>query len=215
MSWSSGKDSTLALYEARIAGNVDIVGLLTTVNAAADRVAMHGVRRQLLAAQAEALGVPLHVVKLPWPCSNEAYEEQMAAAIAEARVAGVRAMVFGDLFLEDVRSYREQAMMGSGITPVFPLWHRPTHEVARDLLDLGVRAVVTCVDLRQAPRQLAGRWYDQAFLADLPSGVDPCGENGEFHTFVVNGPGFKRPIEVTVGETLERDGFAFTDVVPR
>lgn len=215
MSWSSGKDSTLALYEARIAGNVDIVGLLTTVNAAADRVAMHGVRRQLLAAQAEALGVPLHVVELPWPCSNEAYEERMAAAIAEARVAGVRAMVFGDLFLEDVRSYREQALMGSGITPVFPLWHRPTHEVARDLLDLGVRAVVTCVDLRQAPRQLAGRWYDQAFLADLPSGVDPCGENGEFHTFVVNGPGFKRPIEVTVGETLERDGFAFTDVVPR
>lgn len=215
MSWSSGKDSTLALYEARIAGNVDIVGLLTTVNAAADRVAMHGVRRQLLAAQAEALGVPLHVVELPWPCSNEAYEERMAAAIAEARIAGVRAMVFGDLFLEDVRSYREQALMGSGITPVFPLWHRPTHEVARDLLDLGVRAVVTCVDLRQAPRQLAGRWYDQAFLADLPSGVDPCGENGEFHTFVVNGPGFKRPIEVTVGETLERDGFAFTDVVPR
>lgn len=214
MSWSSGKDSTLALHEIRSAGEVEVVGLLTTVNTVAERVAMHGVRRDLLEAQAEALGLPLHVVELPWPCPNGVYEEQMAKAIAEAREAGVEIVGFGDLFLEDIRRYREEALAGSGLEPLFPLWLRPTDAVARGILAAGVSAVVTCVDLAQAPGELAGRWYDEAFLADLPPGVDPCGENGEFHTFVVEGPGFAQPIEVTVGEIVERDGFVFADVVP-
>lgn len=214
MSWSSGKDSALALHEIRAAGQVEVSGLLTTVNAVAERVAMHGVRRELLEAQAEAVGLPLHVVELPWPCPNGVYEERMAAAVAAARDAGIEIVGFGDLFLEDVRRYREEALAGSGLEPLFPLWLRPTDAVAREILAAGVRAVVTCVDLAQAPGELAGRRYDEAFLADLPSGIDPCGENGEFHTFVVEGPGFTRPLEVTVGETVERDGFAFTDVVP-
>lgn len=214
MSWSSGKDSTLALHEILIAGEVEVVGLLTTVNAVAERVAMHGVRRDLLEAQAEALGLPVHVVELPWPCPNEVYEERMAAAVTEAREAGIEIVGFGDLFLEDVRHYREEALAGSGLEPLFPLWQRPTGAVAQEILAVGVRAVVTCVDLAQASGALAGRWYDEAFLADLASGIDPCGENGEFHTFVVDGPGFSRPIEVTLGETVEHDGFAFTDVLP-
>ncbi len=214
MSWSSGKDSALALHEARAAGDVEVVGLLTTVNAVADRVAMHGVRRSLLQAQAEALGLPLHVVELPWPCTNDAYQELMGGAVAEARAGGVEAMVFGDLFLEDVRRYREEMLQGSGITPVFPLWQQPTDVLAGRLQALGFRAVVTCVDLNQVPRELAGRWYDDELLADLPPGADPCGENGEFHTVVVDGPDFDHPLGVSIGVTVERDGFAFTDVVP-
>lgn len=214
MSWSSGKDSALALHATRAAGDVDVVGLLTTVNVSFDRVAMHGVRRSLLQAQAQAIGLPLHVVELPWPCPNEIYEQRMARAIDAARRSGVAAMVFGDLFLEDVRRYRETALAGTGLTPIFPLWLRSTPEVARSLLDLGFRAVVVCVDPGQAPPELAGRWYDQELLDDLPDGVDPCGENGEFHTVVVDGPGFGHPVEVAVGEVVERDGFVFADVVP-
>lgn len=214
ISWSSGKDSTLALHHARLGGELDVVGLLTTMNAEFQRVAMHGVRRALLEAQAAALGLPLHVVELPWPCSNDVYEQRMAVAIGAAVEAGVDAMVFGDLFLQDVRSYREQALEGTGIRPLFPLWERPTPVVASELLELGVRAVVSCVDASQAPIELAGRWYDEAFLAELPSGVDPCGENGEFHTVVVDGPDFSSPLPVAIGETVERDGFLFTDVIP-
>lgn len=214
MSWSSGKDSALALHEARAAGDVDVVGMLTTVNAAFDRVAMHGVRRALLERQAAALGLPLHVVELPWPCPNAVYEQKMAAAITEARGSGVEAMVFGDLFLEDIRRYREAALVGTGVTPLFPLWRRPTHEVARSLVALGFRAVIVCVNPDQAPRGLAGRWYDAALLDDLPAGVDPCGENGEFHTVVVDGPGFAVPVDVELGEVVERDGFVFADVIP-
>jgi uncharacterized protein (TIGR00290 family) len=214
MSWSSGKDSALALHEVRAGGDVEVVGLLTTVNSTADRVAMHGVRRELLEAQATSLGLPLHVVDLPWPCPNETYEERMAVAISAARADGVEVVGFGDLYLEDVRRYRERSLQGSGLVPLFPLWLRPTDAAAEAILAAGVRAVVTCVDLAQAPGGLAGRWYDEGFLADLPAGIDPCGENGEFHTFVVDGPGFSRPLEVTVGDTVEREGFAFTDVVP-
>jgi diphthamide synthase (EF-2-diphthine--ammonia ligase) len=163
---------------------------------------MHGVRRSLLEAQATALSLPLHVVELPWPCPNQVYEQRMGAAVGAAQASGVDAMVFGDLFLEDVRRYREDSLQGLGITPVFPLWQRPTSTVAHDLLSLGVRAVVTCVDPSQAPREMAGRWYDEAFVSGLPPGVDPCGENGEFHTFVVDGPGFGRPLDITVGETI-------------
>jgi uncharacterized protein (TIGR00290 family) len=214
MSWSSGKDSALALHHIRSADEVEVVGLLTTVNAAFRRVAMHGVRRALLEAQAAALGLPLHVVELPWPCSNEVYERLMAGAIARAADDGVEAMVFGDLFLEQVRAYRERMLEGSGLRPLFPLWQRPTGVLAGELLELGVRAVITCVDPAQAPAELAGRWYDRRLLDELPAGADPCGENGEFHTVVVDGPGFSAPIPVTVGEVLERDGFVYADVVP-
>jgi uncharacterized protein (TIGR00290 family) len=214
MSWSSGKDSALALHTTREEGSLEVVGLLTTVNAEAGRVAMHGVRRSLLEAQAERLALPLHVVDLPSPCPNHVYEERMAEAIGQAREAGVEAVVFGDLFLEDIRRYRETTLRETGISPVFPLWHRRTDLVARALLDLGFRAVVTCVDLAQAPREIAGRWFDEALLAELPSSVDPCGENGEFHTVIVEGPCFSRPIEVGVGEIVEHEGFVFADVVP-
>ena len=174
---------------------------------------MHGVRRVILEAQADALGLPIHVVELPWPCPNGVYERRMSTAVSAAREAGVRWMVFGDLFLEDVRRYRERSLAGTGLTPLFPLWQRPTEAVASELLELGVRAVVTCVDPAQAPRGLAGRWYDRDLLDGLPAGVDPCGENGEFHTLAVDGPGFAHALAVTTGETVERDGFVFTDVL--
>jgi len=217
LSWSSGKDSAMALHEVRSAGEIDVTGLLTTVNAAAGRVAMHDVRRVLLEAQAQALGLPLHVVELPWPCPNAVYEQLMSAPLDTARRHGVSEIVFGDLFLEDIRAYREASLAGTGLTPVFPLWHRPTGELARQILACGIRAVITCVDPAQAPAAIAGRWYDEALLAvlaALPSGVDPCGENGEFHTFVTDGPGFGYPVGVTIGDSTERDGFVFIDVLP-
>ena len=214
VSWSSGKDSALALHRARQAGTVEVVGLLTTVHAEAQRVAMHGVRRALLAAQSAALGLPVEAVDLPWPCPNELYQQQMAGAVANARAVGIEVLVFGDLFLEDIRRYRERSLEGTGLRPLFPLWGRPSGDLARELFEVGIRAIVTCVDLAQVPPELAGRHYDEAFLDELPVGVDPCGENGEFHTVVVDGPGFSSPIEVTVGEMSERDGFLFADVIP-
>jgi uncharacterized protein (TIGR00290 family) len=214
VSWSSGKDSALALHETLVADDIDVVGLMTTVNATADRVAMHAVRRTLLEAQAAALGLPLHVIELPWPCPNAVYEELMTTALRAASDAGVTRIVFGDLFLEDVRAYRIAAMEGSGITPVFPLWGRPTADLAREIVGLGIRAAVTCIDPKQVPASLCGRWYDEAFVHDLPAGADPCGENGEFHTFVASSPDFRAPIAVRVGEVVERDGFVFADLLP-
>jgi uncharacterized protein (TIGR00290 family) len=214
ISWSSGKDSALALHETLAAGEVDVVGLLTTVNSNADRIAMHAVRRRLLLAQAAALGLPVHVIELPWPCPNAVYEDGMTAALRAAEADGVTRMVFGDLFLEDVRAYRLAALAGSGITPVFPLWGRDTTALAREVLTTGIRAVVTCVDPSKVPASLCGRWYDEDLLRDLPVGCDPCGENGEFHTFVAASPDFRAPIDVTVGEVVERDGFVFADVLP-
>ena len=213
MSWSSGKDSALALATARLAG-ADVVRLLVTFNEAADRVAMHAVRRELVAAQAERLGIPVLAVDLPSPCSNSEYEERMADALAAARQDGVDEVVFGDLFLEDVRAYRETAMAGTGIMPRFPLWGRPTNDLAREMVDVGIRAVVTCVDPRQLDASFVGRSFDRDFLDALPPGVDPCGERGEFHTFVWDAPGFSAPIDVEVGEIVERDGFVFADVRP-
>jgi uncharacterized protein (TIGR00290 family) len=214
MSWSSGKDSALALHRARQDPALDVVGLLCTVNAAADRVAMHAVRRELLLAQADRLGLPVHVVELPWPCPNAEYERRMASAIDTAVGDRVSRMVFGDLFLADVRAYRETALAGTGIAPEFPLWAEPTAALAEEMIDAGIRAVLTCVDPAQLPAAFAGRAFDRTLLADLPAGVDPCGERGEFHTFVWDGPGFSAPIPVTVGETVTRDGFVFTDIVP-
>ena len=204
----------MALAQLRRDPKVEVTGLLTTVNAEADRVAMHAVRRSLLAAQADALGLALHVVELPWPCPNETYEAAMADAIDVAIAEGVEAIGFGDLFLEDVRAYRERALAPSGITALFPLWLRPTDELAAAILTAGIRAVLTCVDPTQVPAELAGRWYDESLLNDLPEGADPCGERGEFHTFVTYAPGFAREISVKVGQVIERDGFVFCDVVP-
>jgi uncharacterized protein (TIGR00290 family) len=212
MSWSSGKDSTFALHAARQELGLDVSSLLCTVNAGADRVAMHAVRRELLLAQGERLGLPVHVVEIPAACPNDVYEAAMRDAVAAAREDGAEGMIFGDLYLPDVRAYREQHLAGTGLDPVFPLWQRPTDALARDMISAGVAAVVTCVDPAQLPPDFAGRRFDEALLADLPPGVDPCGENGEFHTFVFDGPGFRSPITVEVGDTVERDGFVFCDV---
>ncbi|HEY7440429.1 MAG TPA: ATP-binding protein [Acidimicrobiia bacterium] len=213
VSWSSGKDSAAALQAARSDPSLTVTGLLVTTNAEADRVAMHGVRRALVDAQADRLGLPLHVVELPSPCPNEIYEERMAAVMDEAAQAGVGAVVFGDLFLEDVRAYRKRALAATPIEPVFPLWGRPTGTLARDMLASGIRAVLTCVDTAQLPADFVGRDFDDALLDDLPPGVDPCGENGEFHTFVRESPGFSRPIEVHAGEIVTRDQFVFCDLI--
>ncbi len=214
MSWSTGKDSAWALHEARRAGEVEIVGLLTTVTSAFGRVSMHGVREALLDAQAAALGLPCRKVAIPSPCPNEVYEREMSRALAEARAAGVTHVVFGDLYLADLRAWREARMAEVGMTCSFPLWQRPTDALARDMIGGGLRATLTCVDPRKLDRSFAGRAFDGALLADLPPGVDPCGENGEFHTFACGGPMFARPIATVGGEVVERDGFVFADVLP-
>ena len=214
VSWSSGKDSAFAAHAVREAGDVDVVGLLTTVHAATGRVPVHGVPHALVRAQARALGLPLHLVELPWPCPNEVYEARTSEAVARAHRTGVERLVFGDLHLRDVRDYRETALSGSGVAPVFPLWGRPTAALSAEMVRCGLRAVVTCVDPTRAPAELAGRWFDERFLGELPAGVDPCGERGEFHTFVVDGPGFAAPVDVVVGAPVERDGFVVVDVLP-
>ncbi|UJR81310.1 adenine nucleotide alpha hydrolase [Sandaracinus amylolyticus] len=213
VSWSSGKDAAWALHVARASGELDVVGLLTTTNEHFDRVAMHGVRRDLLMAQAEATGLPVHVVPLPWPCSNDEYEARMRAALEVARGEGVTHVIFGDLFLEEVRRYRESRLEGTGITPVFPLWGVPTHTLARDMVSAGVRAHIVTLDPRKVPRELAGRVLDHALLDALPEGVDPCGENGETHTFVSAGPMLQRALPVRGGEVVEREGFVYADLM--
>jgi uncharacterized protein (TIGR00290 family) len=214
LSWSSGKDSAWALHLLRADPEIELVGLLTSVNETASRVAMHAVREKLLDAQAAAVGLPLTKVYIPQPCSNAEYEAAMGAAVAEAREAGVTHIAFGDLFLEEIRAYREEKLAGSGIEPLFPLWGAPTEELAHEMVDAGLRAVVTCVDPRQLDPAFAGRIYDASLLADLPEGVDPCGERGEMHSFAYAGPMFGEPIAVELGEIVERDGFVFADVLP-
>lgn len=216
LSWSSGKDSAWALHVLRQNPEVEIVGLLTTFNEAADRVAMHAVRRTLVEAQAAAAGLPLWAVPLPWPCSNAAYEERMSAALGRARHEGITHVAFGDLFLEEIRNYRIRQLSGTGLEPLFPLWCSPaeTPELAQRMLAGGLRAVLTCVDPKQLAEPFVGRRYDAAFLADLPPGVDPCGERGEFHTFCFGGPMFGAEIAIQVGETVSRDGFCFADLAP-
>jgi uncharacterized protein (TIGR00290 family) len=213
MSWSSGKDSAYALHRVRGEGTVDVRGLLVTLNREADRVSMHAVRRSLLEAQAQRLDLPLHIVDLPSPCPDDVYEARMAAAVSVARDEHVERMVFGDLFLEDVRAYRERNLAGTGITPLFPLFGVPTDRLAREMIAAGVRAVLTCVDPRVLPAEFAGRSFDETLLAELPDGVDPCGEHGEFHTFVWDGPGFRAPIDIELGAVVHRDGFVFRDVL--
>lgn len=189
-----------------------MVGLLTTVNAAFNRVAMHGVRNEILQAQAVAAGLPLHVVELPWPCPNEEYEKRMGSFVEQAMANGVEAMAFGDLFLEDIRKYRENKLSSTGLRPVFPLWLRDTTALAHEMIGGGLETWVSVIDQSKLDASFAGRRFDASFLADLPAGIDPCGENGEFHTCVTAGPMFSAPIAVKVGETVLRDGFAFADL---
>lgn len=214
VSWSSGKDSAWMLHKVRQSFPGTAAGLLTTTNEAFDRVAMHAVRRTLVEAQARAAGLPLHVVPLPWPCSNTEYESRMGAAVEGFRAEGFTHVAFGDLFLEDVRRYREERLASSGLEPLFPIWNTAsTSALAAEMIAGGLRARITTVDLSKLDRSFVGREFDADFLRDLPPGVDPCGENGEFHSFVYAGPMFARPIALADGEIVERDGFAFRDFV--
>ena len=212
IAWSSGKDSAWLVHVLRSRAGVDVAALLTTINEPAQRVAMHAVRVELLEAQADALGLPVWTVPIPSPCPNEAYERAMAAAVARAVNEGFTHIAFGDLFLEDVRRYREQRLAGTGLTPMFPLFGADTAALAREMIAAGLAARITCVDPRSLDRRFAGRDFDAALLADLPADVDPCGERGEFHTFAYAGPMFARPIPVESGVVIDRDGFVFADV---
>ena len=214
LSWSSGKDSAWALHLLNGAHPGCVSGLLTTVNEAVDRVAMHGVSRAVLEAQAASAGVPLRVVAIPHPCSNEIYEARIREAVASAVTEGFTHAAFGDLFLEDVRQYREDRLAGSGLRPLFPVWGIPTPALAGQMLDGGLRARLACVDTRVLDESFAGREWDQALLRELPAGVDPCGEHGEFHTCVYAGPMFTQPLALELGEHVTRDPFAWVDLVP-
>ena len=214
ISWSSGKDSAFALLEVHRLGLAEIVGVLTTVNEVHDRVAMHGVRNALLDRQVAALDLPCLKVPLPSPCSNEVYEARMGAAVERIKAGGVRHMVFGDLFLEDIRAYREEKLATAGMDCIFPLWQRDTAVLAKEMIACGFIAHLVTVDPRKLDRRFAGQPFDYDLLAALPPGVDPCGENGEFHTFVYESPVFSHPIKVRTGEVVTRDGFVFADVLP-
>jgi uncharacterized protein (TIGR00290 family) len=213
ISWSSGKDSAFALHEVRQAGEFEVIGALTTVTETFGRVSIHGVRQEILQAQCEAAGLPQRIVPIPYPCPNEVYEARMGAAVAQAVADGVTHMIFGDLFLADIRAYREQKLAGSGIAPVFPLWDRPTHELAQAMIASGLEAYLATVDIKKLPAEFAGRKFDVRLLADLPAGIDPCGENGEFHTCVVAGPMYTHRLAVKTGERVERDGYGYCDLV--
>ncbi|MCP9455379.1 MAG: hypothetical protein NNA18_04625 [Nitrospira sp.] len=197
----------------RAESDVHVIGLLTTVSTLHGRVSTHATRLDILQAQARAVGLPLQPILLPQPCSNEVYEAVMRQAIEEGIKMGATHLAFGDLLLEDIRAYRIKQLEGTGLTPLFPLWQEPTALLARRMVDAGLKAVVTCVDLKRLPSSFAGRWFDHSFLDDLPAGIDPCGENGEFHTCVLDGPMFSQPVRATVGEVVERDGFCFADLV--
>jgi len=212
MSWSSGKDSAWALNLLRQTAGVEVMAVLTTFNIVADRVAMHAVRRELVEAQAERMGLPLWRVDIPSPCSNAIYESRMSDACRGAIAADIAAIAFGDLFLEDIRAYRERQLKTTELRPLFPLWGIPTAQLAREMIRAGVRAKITCLDPAKLDPSFAGREYDESFLDSLPAGVDPCGENGEFHTFVYESPIFSRPIEVRTGQVVKHDGFVFADV---
>ena len=216
LSWSSGKDSAWALHLLRQRGEVEVVGLVTTFNETFHRVAMHGVRTELVQAQAKAAQLPLWEIPLPWPCTNSKYQDRMRMVIERARSEGIQAFAFGDLHLEDIRAYRERQLAGTGLDPLFPIWGKPadTLPLARSMIASGLRAILTCIDPKQLAPAYVGREFDHSLLADLPSDVDPCGEQGEFHTFCHAGPMFEAPIPMVVGETVERDGFWFIDLLP-
>jgi len=214
LSWSSGKDSAWALHVLRQQPELRIAGLITTVNQPYQRIAIHAVRLELLERQAEAVGLPLRIINLPYPCSNAQYETAMEKFIEESRQAGIECMAFGDLFLQDIREYREAKLAGTGITPLFPLWKMPTDLLAREMISSGLRAMISCVDPQHLPASFAGREFNEALLAALPGEVDRCGERGEFHTFAFDGPMFSKPVDIRVGEIVEREGFVYADLLP-
>jgi len=214
MGWSGGKDSCVALYELQRSGDYEVAGLMTTVTRDYDRISMHGVRRSLLARQARSLGLPLHEVFIPAGASNADYEAAMAEALVEIRAQGVETMAFGDLYLEDIRAYRDRMMAENGMDAVYPVWGRDTHAFIGDFVAAGFKAVIVCVDLAQLDASFAGRVIDAELLADLPPGIDPCGENDEFHTFVYDGPNFAQAVGITIGERVLRAGFCFCDLEP-
>jgi uncharacterized protein (TIGR00290 family) len=213
LSWSSGKDSAWTLHVLRRDGIGEVAGLLTSLNETAGRVSMHGVREDILRAQADAAGLPLMTIPLPWPCSNEIYEARLRTSVDCAVAEGFTHVAFGDLFLEDVRKYREDRLAGTGLTPIFPLWGLPTPQLARNMIAGGLRARLTCVDPRVMPRHFVGAEFDERLLAALPASVDPCGERGEFHSCVTAGPMFSKALNVEAGEIVERDGFVFGDLM--
>lgn len=212
ISWSTGKDSAWATYQLQKDPTVTLEGILCTVNGEHQRTAMHAVRLELLRAQASALGLPLTIIEIPYPCCNDQYTAIMSQATEKLRNDGIEFLSFGDIHLEDIRQYRVDNLSGTGIEPIFPLWHRDTKVLAKEIVESSLRAIITCIDPKKLDRRFAGREYDQTFLDDLPEGVDPCGENGEFHSFVFDGPMFESSIKVELGETVERDGFVFTDL---
>ena len=212
MSWSTGKDSAWAYHQLLQQGEHDITGLFCTINKAFQRTAMHGVRVELLKSQAQRLGQPLDIIEIPWPCSNNDYERIMSHYIDSVKQRGIKCFAFGDLFLQDIRDYRTDKLQGTGIEPVFPLWQRPTDKLAREMIDGGLRTTITCIDPAKLDNSFAGRSFDDDFLHDLPDHIDPCGENGEFHSFVHDAPAFDQPINIKVGDVVERDGFVFADV---
>jgi len=214
ISWSTGKDSAWSTYQLQQRDDIELVGCLCTINQKFQRTAMHAVRVELLHAQAKALNLPITIIELPFPCSNEQYQTIMSKATQALMDQGVELMSFGDLFLQDIREYREKNLAGTGIEPIFPLWQQPTPELAQEMIAGGLKTVITCVDPKQLDARFAGRIFDQSFLNDLPDGVDPCGENGEFHSFVFDGPMFNEAIAIKVGEVVERDGFVYADVLP-
>jgi uncharacterized protein (TIGR00290 family) len=214
LSWSSGKDSAWTLHLLRGHADLQVAALITTFNTAANRVAMHAVRRTLVESQAERTDLPLWAVELPWPCSNSEYEDRMRVVCERAAAEGITAVAFGDLFLQDIRDYRVRQLQGTGLEPMFPLWQIPTRDLALSMIAAGVKAKITCVDPSRLAKSFAGRDFDQPLLEALPPGIDPCGENGEFHTFVYDAPVFSRPVPVLSGEVVERDGFVFADVLP-
>lgn len=215
MSWSSGKDSAWALHKLQQNPEIDLVGLFCTVNKEFDRVAMHGVRVELLQKQAKSIGLPLEIIEIPHPCSNAEYEKIMGQFVERAKNDNIEYFAFGDLFLEDVRNYREQMLKGSGISPIFPVWGIPTDKLSREMIGGGLRTVITCIDPKQTPKEFVGKEFDKSFLDSLPETIDPCGENGEFHSFVFDGPMFREKIEIFVGDIVHRDDFVFADVLPK
>ena len=215
MSWSTGKDSAWALHQLRQNPEIDLLGLFCTVSKEFNRVAMHGVRVELLQEQAESIGLPVEIIEVPYPCSNAEYDRIMGQFVERARNNNIEYFAFGDLFLEDVRNYREEKLKGSGIEPIFPVWGIPTDKLSREMISSGLRAVITCIAPEQTPKEFLGREFNESFLDSLPETIDPCGENGEFHSFVFAGPMFKERIEIVVGDTVHRDDFVFADVLPK
>lgn len=214
IAWSSGKDSAWMLHVLRQNPNIDIVGLFCTVNERFDRVTMHGVRLKLLKQQAASIGLPLDIIYIPYPCSNDQYAQIMSAFVAKAKMQDIEYFAFGDLFLENVRQYREDVLRDTGITPLFPIWGIPTNQLSKQMISKGLKAVITCINPEYLATEFLGRKYDASFLKHLPQNVDPCGENGEFHSFAFDGPMFQYPIEVIIGETIHRDGVYFKDLLP-